>query len=149
MYTSHECTIHAVTTIKLLHFFLRLFCHDTKQFFPNFGGSLCCALLLVPIPQVVDLKARNLRFFHAMACLHVPLIDSGMSMREVRARMRAGEPPATAEEYLLRVRLEAEDLGDVIGGRDTIALLPTTATTTTSTNPPPPAHHHHHEDIAS
>ena len=43
------------------------------------------------------------------------LHESGMSMREIRARMQAGEPPATAEEYLLRVRLEADDLGTIIG----------------------------------
>ena len=51
-----------------------------------------------------------------MSALPVSLFDnSGMSERVIRTRMKAGEPPATAEEYLLRVRLEAEDLGNVIG----------------------------------
>ncbi len=41
-----------------------------------------------------------------------------MALREVRARMARGEPPASAEEYLLRVRIEAEAMPDVLGGRN-------------------------------
>ena len=45
----------------------------------------------------------------------------GMSLREVRARMEAGEPPASAEEYLLRVRLEADAMPDVISISGSVA----------------------------
>jgi hypothetical protein len=40
----------------------------------------------------------------------------GMALREVRARMARGEPPASAEEYLLRVRLQADAMPEVLGG---------------------------------
>jgi hypothetical protein len=64
------------------------------------------------------------------------LHESGMSMREIRARMQAGEPPATAEEYLLRVRLEADDLGTIIGHQKITvnAVTAITTSSTTSTN---------------
>lgn len=49
------------------------------------------------------------------AALPIKRLDiEGYSEGEIRARMKAGEPPATAEEYLLRVRLEADDIGPVI-----------------------------------
>jgi hypothetical protein len=70
-----------------------------------------------------------------MSALPVSLFDnSGMSERVIRTRMKAGEPPATAEEYLLRVRLEAEDLGNVIGQQISPANK-TPATTSTTTTP--------------
>ena len=39
---------------------------------------------------------------------------AGFSRRELRARMARGEPPASAEEYLLRVRLEAGDMPEIL-----------------------------------
>ena len=40
-----------------------------------------------------------------------------MALREVRARMARGEPPDSAEEYLLRVRLQADAMPEVLGQR--------------------------------
>jgi hypothetical protein len=46
--------------------------------------------------------------FDQTRALNIDESEAGMSIREIRARMQANEPPATAQEYLLRVRLEAE-----------------------------------------
>lgn len=46
----------------------------------------------------------------------------GLSLREVVARMDAGEPPASAEEYLLRVRIEADRLPDVLRDETSAAV---------------------------
>ena len=84
--------------------------------------------------RVTD-KSRKMRSVSEKPSLPVSLFDnSGMSERVIRTRMEAGEPPATAEEYLLRVRLEAEDLGNVIG-RQISPANNTAATTSTTTTP--------------
>ena len=43
--------------------------------------------------------------------------NNQFSHDEIRERVKRGIPPATAEEYLLRVRLEAEDYPNVTTGR--------------------------------
>lgn len=43
--------------------------------------------------------------------------NNQFSHNEIRERVKRGIPPATAEEYLLRVRLEAEDYPNVTTGR--------------------------------
>ncbi|CAI5746061.1 unnamed protein product [Peronospora destructor] len=51
------------------------------------------------------------------AALHVE--DAGASdLQLIRRRMRQGLPPQNVQEYLWRVRLEAEGIPDVVVARD-------------------------------
>lgn len=77
---------------------------------------LLIVLLCRIFDQIGECQYSQMAYDQTRA-LNIDESEAGMSIREIRARMQANEPPATAQEYLLRVRLEADDLGKVIGNQ--------------------------------